>query len=398
MSQSERPLIVAGQGIRLAGGIESLEYLLGKTGIPVSTSFNGCDLLPTDHPNYVGRIGNFGERSGNFCIKNADFLLTIGTRNNYRQTGFNRSDYARSAYKVVVDIDPAELMKPGISPDLSIESDAAEFLDAFLKKLNNIGVDKERWKKWRDWCTSCRRRYSTVLPEYESADEGVQPYYLIRRLTEKITADTTVVTGNGTAYLVMMQAGVVKFRQRVISNSGCASMGYDIPAAIGAALGGKKEVLCLTGDGSVMMNIQELATLRYLNLPVKLFILCNSGYISIRQTQDTFFGKPHVACGPESGVTFPDFEEVAKSFGLPVFALKNHDGIDAVFHQVMSVKGPAVCVVQLLNDYAFSPRSSSQRLPDGTIASKPLEDMFPFLERSEYRKNFYENTDKELGE
>jgi acetolactate synthase-1/2/3 large subunit len=395
LQSAKRPLMLAGWGIRLAGGVETLKRILDKTGIPVSTTFNGLDLIPTDHPNYIGRVGVLGERAGNFALQEADVLLTVGTRNNFRQTGFNRSEFGKSAFKIFVDIDPAELKKPGVCPDLAICCDAAVFLDLLERRL--YSMEKMQWNEWRDWCRERRKRYPVVLPEYEKCENGVHPYYFIKRLSEEMPPDAVLVKGNATASQVGFQAETVR-QNRSIPNSGCGEMGFDLPAALGAAVGMGQTVVCLAGDGSLMMNLQELATLKHYRWPVKLFILCNNGYFSIRQTQDAFFEKPYIACTPDSGVGLPDFEKLAKAFELPTVVLSRHAEIDTVLREVFATNEPTVCLVNLTPDYIFAPKTSSQKLPDGRMVSKPLDDMFPFLPPEELEQNRFPSVPSPLGE
>ena len=384
LKSAERPLIIAGWGIRLAGGVDILKRILDKTGIPASASLNGVDLIPTDHPNYVGRVGMIGERAGNFALQEADVLLTVGTRNNFRQTGFNREEFGKNAFKIFVDIDPAELKKPGIRPDLAICCDAAIFLD-FLER-RSYSIDGTKWNDWRNWCLERRKRYPVVLPEYEKCENGTQPYYFIKRLSETMPADGVLVKGNATAGQVAFQAETVR-QNRSFSNSGCGEMGFDLPASLGAAVGTGKTVACLAGDGSLLMNLQELATLKHYRLPVKVFVLCNDGYFSIRQTQDAFFEKPYIACTPDSGLGMPDFEKLAQAFELPTFVLSRHADIDGVLDEVFATDGPTVCVVHLTPDYIFAPKTASQKLHDGRMVSKPIDDMFPFLPPGELERN-----------
>lgn len=389
LKRSKKPLIVAGQGIRIAGAVETLNRILDRTGIPVSTTFNGSDLLPTDHPNYIGRIGTIGERSGNFALQNADLLISIGSRNNFRQTGYNRTGFAENAYKIVVDIDRAELLKPGIRPDLPIWGDAGIFLDKWENAL--YPTDGAAWRNWLAWCRESRQRYPVVLPEYETVDNGVQPYYFVRRLTEATPPGTTFVAANATANISLFQAGVVKPRQRIIGSSGLGMMGYDLPAAVGAAFGRGGTVVCLAGDGSVMMNLQELATVRHYDLPVKLFVLCNNGYQSIRMTQDNYFEKPYIACTPDSGVAPPDFRKLGEGFAIKSVRLERHEDMQAVFEEVFADKEPVVCSVALTPDYTFAPKTASRKLPDGRVVSNPIDDMFPFLDPEEYAANRFDD-------
>ena len=386
LKKSERPVFLAGQGIRISGVQQLFLDMVEKTGIPVVSSFCGFDLIPTDHPLFMGRIGTVGSRSGNFTLQNADVLISVGSRNNIRQISYNWNSYARAAKKVIVDIDAAELKKPTIKPDIAIHSDAGVFLRELWVQLQETRLP--RWKSWQEWCRERKAKYSPVLPEQRQSAELVNPYYFIEVLTGLLPDDAIVVAGNGTACVVLFQAGKVKSGQRMFWNSGCASMGYDLPAAIGACFAnGKKSVICLAGDGSLQMNIQELQTVAHNKLPVKLFVLSNNGYISIRQTQDAFFESRYVGCDSRSGVSFPDITKIAAAYGLPTAVIEGHQNMKETITAVLQDEGPLVCDVQLSSDYKFEPKLSSERKPDGRIVSKALEDMYPFLDRSEFRSN-----------
>lgn len=382
---AKRPVLVAGNGIRIANAQDAFLRFVEQTGIPVVTTFLGFDLIPSEHPLFAGRIGTLGDRSGNFALQNADLVLFLGTRNNVRQVSYFWQAYARSARKIVVDIDEAELKKPTLTPDLPVLADAGEFLNAVAFAIGTSALPD--WQSWRTWCRERRRRYPTVLPEYSKIENAVHPYVFVKVLGEILAPGATVVAGNGTACVALFQAGVVKSGQRVFWNSGCASMGYDLPAAIGACFATGKQVVCLAGDGSLQMNIQELQTVVHHQLPLKLFVLDNAGYISIRQTQDSFFAGHHVGTGPSSGVSFPDIEKVAQAYGLPTRRLATMDGLADRLRVILAEDGPAVCHVVLPTDYKFSPKLSSEKKPDGRMVSKPLEDMFPFLDRNELREN-----------
>ena len=386
LKKSERPVFLAGQGIRISGVQQLFLDMVEKTGIPVVSSFCGFDLIPTDHPLFMGRIGTVGSRSGNFTLQNADVLISVGSRNNIRQISYNWNSYARAAKKVIVDIDAAELKKPTIQPDIAIHSDAGVFLRELGLQLQETRLP--RWKSWQEWCRERKAKYSPVLPEQRQSAELVNPYYFIEVLTGLLPDDAIVVAGNGTACVVLFQAGKVKSGQRMFWNSGCASMGYDLPAAIGACFAnGRKSVICLAGDGSLQMNIQELQTVAHNKLPVKLFVLSNNGYISIRQTQDAFFESRYVGCDSRSGVSFADITKIATAYGLPTAVIEGHQNMKETITAVLQDEGPLVCDVQLSSDYKFEPKLSSERKPDGRIVSKALEDMYPFLERGEFRSN-----------
>jgi acetolactate synthase-1/2/3 large subunit len=386
LKKSKRPVLVAGNGIRISGGQSLLMKLLKMLRIPVIPTFNGFDLIPTDYPLYVGRIGTLGTRAGNFALQNSDLVLMIGTRNNIRQSSYNWKDLARSAAKIVVDIDPAELKKPTVKPDIAICADASDFIMEFSGQLG--GKVYKDWDGWLEWCIERKVKYPVILPEYSKKARPVNPYLFIDELTARMPKGAIMVAGDGTACVVPFQAGHVKKGQRIFWNSGCASMGYDLPASIGACLAsGNKQVICLTGDGSLQMNIQELQTVISKKLPIKIFVLNNSGYASIRQTQDTFFNGRHVACDPKSGVTFPDIIKVAKAYGFSTYRIDSHGGMKRKIDTILKHKGSAVCEVTLDPNQKFSPRVSSEKRPDGKIVSKAIDDMFPFLGRDEYKSN-----------
>jgi len=385
LKNAKRPVLIAGHGIRIAGSQRSFLTLVEKLGIPTVTTFNSFDLISTEHPLFTGRIGTLGDRAGNFAIQNADLILSVGTRNNIRQVSYFWQSYARAAKKIIVDIDEAELNKPSLKPDIAVHADAGDFLREMHKQVNFEKLPQ--WGSWAEWCKQRKERYPTVLPEYAQTKDSVHPYHFMKILTEQIDSNTIIVTGNGSACVVMFQAGIVKENQRIFWNSGCAAMGYDLPAAIGACFATGKKVVCIAGDGSLQMNIQELQTVAHHKLPLKIFVLNNQGYISICQTQDSFFGGHRVGCDRASGVSFPEFTNVAAVYGLKIMKLANHKDMEKKIKQVLDSEGPFLCEVMLTPDYIFSPKLSSQKMPDGRIVSKPLEDMFPFLDREEFKQN-----------
>jgi acetolactate synthase-1/2/3 large subunit len=382
---SKRPVIIAGHGIRLSGSLYAFRQLLENMAIPVVTTFNGIDLISTDHPNYAGRIGTLGNRSGNFTLQNADLILCLGSRNNIRQASYNWQNFAHKAIKIIVDIDQAELLKPTVKPDIPILADIKSFCENLLVRMSKESLPD--FSKWMKWTKERLQKYPSVLPEYKDS-KSIHPYYFVERLTELLDSDSILVAGNGTACVAAFQAAIVKEGQRMFWNSGCAAMGYDLPAAIGASIAmGGKEVICLAGDGSIQMNIQELQTLVQYNLPIKIFYLNNAGYISIKQTQDNFFEGRRVACDKSSGVSFPNIIELAKAYNLPSASMSATDDIVNKLKKILCQSGPVLCEVVLKHNYIFSPKVSSEKLPDGRMISKPLEDMFPFLDRDEYNSN-----------
>jgi acetolactate synthase-1/2/3 large subunit len=383
--KSKRPVVIAGHGIRLSDGLEAFRKLIKVFPIPVVTTFNGFDLISSDHPNYAGRIGIHGTRSGNFTLQNADLILCLGTRNIVRQVSYNWQNFGQKAIKIVVDIDPAELAKPTVKPDIPILADVNSFCACLTDHLLSVVIPD--FPEWMKWVKERLIKYPVVLPEYINSRQ-IHPYYFIQRLTEIMNHDAVLVAGNGTACVGAFQAGKVKEGQRMFWNSGCASMGYDLPASIGACIGkGEKEVICLAGDGSIQMNIQELQTIKHYNLPIKIFYLNNAGYSSIRQMQDNFFEGRRVASNVTSGVSFPDIVKLAGAYEIPSATLSVTSDIDDKLREIFNQTGPVLCEVVLNPNYFFSPKVSSEKLPDGRMISKPLEDMFPFLERDDYNSN-----------
>jgi len=388
LKTAKRPVILAGQGIRISGAIKELHTLLNNCDIPVVTTFNGIDLIDDDHKNYIGRFGTLGNRAGNFTVQNADVLITIGTRNNIRQVSYNWEFFAREAYKIIVDIDEAELLKPTVKPDLAICTDAKFFINELTKDLRSSILNQHQ--EWLNWAKERKTKYSSVLPEYYQTKNGVHPYVFMELLGRLIPENSIVVTGDGTACVAPFQAMPIKNKARVFWNSGCASMGYDLPAAIGACVANDfKDVICLAGDGSLQMNIQELQTVIHHQLPLKIFYLNNDGYVSIKQTQDGFFGGHRVGSDPKSGVSFPNILKLGEAYGFKTHQISSHLNLEKEIQNLLSVNGPLICEVILTEDYKFLPKVSSKKLDDGRIISAPLEDLAPFLERTEFKNNLF---------
>ncbi len=386
LRNAKRPVILAGHGVRISKAIDSLSKLLLNSSIPVVTTFNGSDILEDENPNYVGRFGTLGTRGGNFAVQNADVLITIGTRNNIRQISYNWQSFAREAFKIIVDIDEAELKKPTLRPDLPVCADANEFITRLSDSLGDI---RDLHSSWLKWCIERKNKYPNVLPEYHHLkDDGVHPYVFAQRLSELMKEGDVCVAGNGTACVAAFQAMKTKKNQRVFWNSGCATMGYDLPAAVGACFAhNKKSVICLAGDGSMQMNIQELQTIIHHQLPIKIFYLNNNGYISQRQTQDSFFNGFRVGADANSGVSFPPILKLGEAYGFKSFQISNHSQIDETLEKVLTTKEPLICEVLLPEDYKFAPKLASKKLDDGRMVSSPLEDLSPFLDREEFKSN-----------
>lgn len=383
---AERPVLLAGNGIRLAGGAERFAALVDRLGIPVQTGFGGHDLIPSDHPRFFGRPSVTGDRSSNFIVQNSDFLLCLGTRLKVRQTGYLFDAFARGAFKVMVDADPAELAKPTLRLDLPVCCDAKRWIDEMLLQLGDDSIPPKT--AWIDWCAERRRRYPSVRPEHAEGERYVNSYHFIDRLSDALSPDDIVVLANGAANTCTFQAIRLKAGQRLFTNSGCASMGYDLPAAIGAAFAGEgRRVVCIAGDGSIMMNLQEFQTIAHHRLPIKVFLLANDGYLSIRGTQDAFFEGFKVGESPASGVSFPDFIRLAELFGFGATRAGNHDELAQAIRVTLDSPGPSFCELSMDPNQPLLPKAASEKRPDGKMVSKPLEDMYPFLDRLEFEEN-----------
>ena len=385
LAKAERPLIVAGHGIRLSGTIENLHRILEKSGIPAVTTFNGFDLLSSDDPHFAGRIGTVGQRAGNFTLQNADCILFLGTRNNIRQASYNWENFAKNAVKIVVDIDKSELEKPLVKPDVAVCADLADFMPQLENKIGKCGKPD-----WLGFCIALREKYSFGnVAEYRQVGESpINVYAFIDALCAQLNPPDVMTVANGSACVCMHQAGFVKFGERIFWNSGDASMGYDLPAAVGAYFAAPdRRIVCLAGDGSIMMNLQELQTVAHNKIPLKIFVIANGAYASIKQTQRNFFNGRMTGSNPESGVSAPDFVKVAEAFGLKGVRISKASEMGKTVREVLDSPEAVVCEVECATDYAFSPKLSAKKLPDGTMVSPSLEDMFPFLDRAEFNAN-----------
>lgn len=385
LRKAERPVLITGYGIRLAGAEKDIAALIEKLGIPVISSWTSSDLFPTDHELYIGRSGIMGDRAGNFTVQNADLLLVIGSRMSIPQVGYNFKTFARAAKRIVVDIDPKELDKPSLRIDLPILADAREFIIELLEHLTcEQPVD---CKTWLERCREWKQKYPVVLPEYARNTEGVNSFYFVDRLSEKLGNDAVVVTDMGTSFTCTMQTFRTRAGQRLFTSSGHASMGFGLPGAIGACFGNhRRKTICITGDGGLQMNIQELQTLVTYKLPVILFVLNNGGYLTIKLMQQNHFGR-YIGSDPGSGVICPDIIKIASAYGIPSLRINNQKELDEKLDGILNEKGPFVCEIMMPEDQPLIPRVSSLKKPDGTIISKPLEDLYPFLGRDEFLAN-----------
>lgn len=388
IKNAKAPLILTGTGIRLGGAEEELLKLLDKLQIPVVTAWNANDTVAYDHPLYAGMPGTVGTRPGNFAVQNCDLLLSLGCRLNIRMIGYNQFDFAKNAYKIIVDIDPRELIKPTVKPDMAVNADVKQLIGAMLKEEY---VPADHHKPWVQWCRNNVEKYPAALESYRKPDgENINPYIFIDTLFDKLKSDDRIICSNGSACVITFQAGKIKQGQRMFSNSGCAAMGYGLPAAIGVAVSdNSRRTICMEGDGSIMMNLQELATVVYNHLNLKIFIINNNGYHSIRQTQTNMFKPPFIGIDSDSGIGFPDFGKLADAFGLKYFVFNNEKDSNRVLEEALNCEGPCICEVIVDPTQNFAPKSSSKVLPDGRIVSPSLDDMAPFLDREEFDKIRY---------
>jgi len=384
LMQAKRPLILGGTGIRLANASENLLALIERTGIPLATAWTH-DLIASDHPLFAGRPGTIGTRAGNFCLQNADLVLVIGSRLNIRQTSYNWATFAKNAFVVHVDIDPAELEKPTYKADLSIVSDAAIFIKSIDRLLDKTSLPD--FNSWSEWCHKMNHEYDVSHEHQQKEDSILNPYVVVDRVFQQMREDDIVVCGNASACILPFQIGKLQAKQRMFSNSGSASMGHDLPSSIGAAIGGQpyhKRVICFAGDGSLQMNIQELQTLKTAGLNVVIIVLNNGGYLSIWQTHENFFGRV-IGATPSSGVDFPDFSAVAKAYGLRSATIQNMGDLITLDH-LLKEDGPLLINVIVDPRQEFAPRIKSRIDENGKFVTPELDDMHPFLDAEEIQK------------
>ncbi|MBR5952821.1 MAG: thiamine pyrophosphate-binding protein, partial [Pseudobutyrivibrio sp.] len=385
IKNAKRPVFHTGYGIRLSGGYDVFREVVEKLNIPIVTYWNAVDLIEDDSPLYVGRAGNMGDRPGNWAIQNADLVVALGTRISIRQVGYNWKTWARSAEVIMIDIDKAEMKKPTLHVDMPIWADAKDFLE----KMNSLIKDDKVFTgtEWLDTCQNWKKNYPVVDDsKWNTTEDGANVYAFMKYMSSKLPENSLTAVSNGACCVVGNQAYVIKKGSRMANNSAVASMGYGLPAAIGTCIGGgRKETICLEGDGSIMMNLQELQTVLTNKLPIKIFLINNNGYHSIRITQNNLF-KDHckIGIGEESGdLSFPEFDKLAKAFGYPYFSACSNDEMKSVVDEVLSMDGPVFCEIFTDTKQVWEPKSATKRLEDGTLVSPPLEDLAPFLPREE---------------
>jgi acetolactate synthase-1/2/3 large subunit len=383
--KAKRPVILAGSGIRAAKAVTEFDELFHRLKIPVTTAWTH-DLIASDDPLFCGRQGTIGDRAGNFTVQNADVLLILGSRLNIRQTSYNWQSFAPRAFKIQVDIDAAEFHKPTVQPDLAIHCDLKQFLHELIRQSEATNYGAGAHASWVAWCRERVQRYPAVRDGQRQPGPPLNPYSFVEQLSDRLADDDVVVCGNATSCIVPFQTLRLRKGQRLISNSGSASMGYDLPAAIGAAFARPgRRVICLAGDGSIQMNIQELQTVVHHHLPLKIFVLNNSGYLSMRMTQSGFFGRL-TGESAATGASLPDMVKVACAYGIPSIRVDRQSQM-ARIDLALAADGPALVDVVLDPKQEFEPRSRARQLPGGQIVSPDLEDMYPFLDETELMDN-----------
>ena len=385
LKSAKRPVLLLGTGVRLADCRDAVLRFAEAARIPIVTAWNAHDLVWDDHELYCGRPGTVGTRGGNFIVQNCDLLLVLGCRMNIRMISYNYRDFARGAYKIVVDIDENELKKPTVNIDMPVWADLCDVVHDLLK-ADLVSVRGEAHEEWIAWCRSVNARFPAVLPEYRGKGTPLNPYAFVSDFFKGLDDDDQVVCGNGSACVIGFQAAVIKRNTRLFTNSGCAAMGYGFPAAIGACVArGGRRVICIDGDGSFQMNLQELQTVVYNRLNLKILYLNNNGYHSIRQTQQNLFkGRPLVGVCDGNGLSFPQAERLAYAYDIPFVRVVSESDVQRLLEK-MNDDGPLFAEIVVDERQFFAPKAASKRMPDGTMVSAPLEDMAPFLPEEELK-------------
>lgn len=384
LQSSKRPLLHVGQGVRIAGAVELLQAMQWDAGIPMLTARNGNDLVASDDPLYVGRPGTFAQRAANFAVQTCDLYIAIGTRLSLAQTGYNARDYARNAKIVMVDIDESELKKGTVRVDFPICADAGEFIQAMREEIVMAG-GLPSWQKWLSRIREWQRDYPVVVDEYRYQADYVNSYHFADVLSDLLSADDLILTDMGFAFQTTHQAFRVKAGQRFFTNCGLAAMGWGLPAAIGAAVGTGRRTICIAGDGGLMMNVQELSTLAHHDLPVKLFVLNNGGYLTMRQSQENAFDG-YMGSDEESGIKFPDFEAVAAAHGIRYASIMNHAELVKTASEVLGSNGPVLCEI-FMDPAQEALKSVNKRDAEGNIIQTAIEDAYPYLDPAEVARN-----------
>ncbi|MGZ3370425.1 MAG: thiamine pyrophosphate-binding protein [Caulobacteraceae bacterium] len=386
LANAKRPIILVGNGVRLSHAEDEMHALVAELGVPVLATWLSLDMFAEDDPLYVGKPGSVAPRGVNFALQNADFLLVLGCRLDMSITGYAPERLAREATKVMVDIDAAEIAKLAPHLDLQVQADAGDFLRALRQRLP--GFNRPDWSAWTQRCRDWKTKYPVVLPEHRAPDQKVSVYNLAEALGGQLSEGQVIVSGSsGAGIEIFIHAVQLKRGQRLLTTASLGSMGYGLPAAIGACLAsGRRPLVAVDGDGGLQMNVQEFETVRRLNLPIKYFVLSNEGYSSIRTSQNRWFGRLSGA-DSSSGMTLPDILKVAAAYGLKTAQITDQRNLKADIAAVLAMDGPVVCEVITIPDEQRIPSMSSAQRADGSLYSKPIEDLWPFLDREEFLAN-----------
>lgn len=386
LNAAERPVLFIGNGVRLANARAEMRTLVERLGIPVLTTWPAHDMVPDDHPLMIGRPGPVAPRGANFALQNSDFLLSLGARLDLVVTGYAPQNFARAAQKVMVDIDAAELRKMNGTIQLPVCADAKAYILELLRQLGDVRPRNRA--SWDARCRAWKTKYPVVLPEYRGLDTGVSTYVLAEAISHASAADDVIVSGSsGAGIEIFCLAATLKEGQRIFLTTALGAMGNGVPGVIGACLAhGRRRTITVDGDGGLQLNIQELETIRRLDLPIKLFVLNNDGYASIRTSQSRYFGRL-AGADDSSGVTLPPLDGVAKAYGLPYARIDHDGGLTERVRALLDAPGPCVIEVRTPREEPRAPSLSSMRKPDGSMVSKPLEDLWPFLPRDEFLAN-----------
>lgn len=386
--EARRPLFLLGNGVHIARAEALVQELLEKMPFPVVLPNCAKDLVPESHPRYMGVFGTAGQRRANFAVQNADCVFFLASGINVTKAGFNYAGFAPKAKKVMVDIDEGQLYYQAIRPDIAIQADVREFLSEVLRQINADKLQFSPSPKWLDACARWKERYPILVDEFYRDKEHVNSYIFVDKLSDLLTAEDIVLAGNGIDEVSYWQAFKVKPGQRTLISGNWGPMGWDLPAAVGACIGSGRRTICLSGDGSSQWNIQELLTIKHYHLPIKIFIFNNQGYTNIRMTQANFFGR-FVGADEASGVSNPDFAYLAAAYGLSYSKIRTNDEIEDGIACALQTEGPTLCELNIAVDQGITPKASAFRREDGTLESRPLEDMAPFLPREEVWENMH---------
>jgi len=375
LKNSKRPVLIFGNGIKVGKAEEKAKKLFQKMKIPVALTWAARDIIPYNHPLVIENFGVSAGRAGNFAVQNSDFILALGTRLDTHETGIKIPTFARDAIKIVVDIEAGELdkyEKRGMKVDIPINYDINDFLDIILKKDIEIKDFFDWKKKVNEW----KEKYPICLPEYYNQKEKVNPYCFMDVLSKECKEGDIIITDAGGNLTWTMQGFRIKEGQKLFSAFNHSPMGYSLPASMGAYFATSKPIICITGDGSIQMNIQEFSTIVKYNIPIKIFLINNHGYGIIQQTQDTWMNSRYVASNGESGVAFPDFIKVAEAYGIATRNISNHENLNSVIREVLDYnKGPILCNIEVEQHQKITPKLEF---------GKPIEDSMPLLERDEF--------------